>query len=103
MVGNHYGRPKKAKPSTPSPVKLGLGDAVLIINRSDSKCSACSKGCDPREDYHHTVLAYSGQSEGCGARYVAVGTDYAGADMERATRNMRSDLPFVTFWERFGA
>ena len=31
---------------------------ALIINRFDSKCGACGKGADPREEAHETQLGY---------------------------------------------
>lgn len=67
-------------------------DAILHINRSDSRCGACGKNADPAENAH-TMTTMHGV--GCGATYVAVSSNYFG--MEDRVRAMRPDLPFQSF------
>lgn len=73
--------------------------AVLVINRTDSLCTYCGKGCLPEETHHYTLAGYglSGQS-GCGARFIAVGTNYYG--MDDSVQEMRPDLPFMDWKAR---
>lgn len=68
--------------------------AVLFINRWDSRCGACGRGASPREMSHHTVLSYAGPSEGCGAYFEALSSDYAGDAIREAAQKLRPDLPW---------
>jgi hypothetical protein len=66
---------------------------TLYINRSDSVCGSCGRGCDPYELKHDTILEYSGGGEGCHAPYKYLASDYAG--MQDACQDMRPDLEWV--------
>ena len=72
---------------------------VLYINKSESRCGACDKGCDPYEESHITLLGWHATNDkmkGCGAEYTAVSTDYIGfPGLIDAIKEMRPDLPFL--------
>jgi hypothetical protein len=74
--------------------------AVLIINRSDSRCSECGKAADLREKNHDTELGWGEQRKGCGAGFEATATEYDGLSIQQAIVELRQDLPFigVGFW-----
>lgn len=70
---------------------------ALIINRFDSKCGACGKGADPREEAHETQLGYGEHPpEGCGIRWRFVTSDYT--NMEEGVSAMRPDLEWFARW-----
>jgi hypothetical protein len=51
--------------------------AVLVINRSNSLCTYCGRGCFPEEGYHYTLAGYKDHGKpGCGAKFIAVSTNY---------------------------
>jgi hypothetical protein len=69
---------------------------TLIINRNDSYCGNCSKGCDPMEKKHDTVLGYGVTGKkGCGEIYKFVKSDYSGLDIESDIKKMRPDLELI--------
>jgi hypothetical protein len=74
-------------------------DAVLYINKSESRCGACGLGCDPTELTHETLLGYAAINdamEGCHARFVATDSDYVGMPgLPEAIEKMRPDLPYI--------
>ena len=75
--------------------------AILVINRTDSYCSACKHGADPMEVAHVTRLGWNPPtSEGCGEPYDSVSSDYVG--VEGHVKWMRPDLPFINPLERLG-
>jgi hypothetical protein len=73
--------------------------ATLYINKSESRCGACNKGCDPNEESHITLLGWAAvndKMQGCGAEYTAVSSDYYGfPGLEEAIKEMRPDLPYI--------
>ena len=76
--------------------------ATLYINKSESRCGNCDKGCDPYEESHITLLGWSAVNDnmkGCGATYDSVSSDYAGMpDLVKAIKEMRPDLLYIG-WE----
>lgn len=73
--------------------------AVLVINRSDSLCTHCGRGCIPWETHHTTLTGYSDSGNpGCGAKFIAVSTNYYG--MDESVKEYRPDLPFINWTER---
>lgn len=73
---------------------------TLYINRSESRCGACNKGCDPYEESHITLLgwfAINDKMAGCGAQFTEVSSDYHGwPGLEEEIVRIRPDLPY---WE----
>jgi hypothetical protein len=73
--------------------------ATLYINKSESRCGACDKGCDPYEESHITLLgwhAYNDKMQGCGAEFDSLSSDYYGwTELEEAIKEMRPDLPWM--------
>ena len=73
--------------------------ATLYINKSESRCGACNMGCNPDELTHDTLTGYAAfndRMKGCGARFVAVDSDYIGMPgLAEAIQQMRPDLPYV--------
>ena len=73
--------------------------ATLYINKSESRCGACNKGCDPYEESHITLLGWfatNDKMQGCGAIFDSLSTDYIGfPGLEEAIKEMRPDLPYV--------
>lgn len=70
--------------------------ATLYINKSDSRCGACSMGCDPYEESHITLLGWyatNDKMKGCGATFDSVSSDYIG--FEDVVQDMRPDLPWL--------
>lgn len=61
--------------------------AVLFINRSDSRCSACN-GNAWMNEYRHRQTGKD--KPGCGAFYVGVSSHYVG--MENVVPDLRPDL-----------
>lgn len=51
---------------------------VLLVNRSDSRCSACNGDPAPESVLHRLKRGVLG--EGCGALLVALSSDYVGMD-----------------------
>ena len=73
--------------------------AVLVINRSDSLCTQCGRGCLPWEACHKTMAGYIDYDKpGCGAKFIAVSTNYYG--MDDSVKQYRPDLPFMGWTER---
>jgi hypothetical protein len=72
--------------------------ATISIGRSSSYCLACNRGASPREDGHHTILAYSNESgnAGCGESWTAVRIDYTPPTMGFIFENLRG-LPVEGF------
>jgi hypothetical protein len=70
---------------------------LLIINRTDSRCGACGKACDPREKRHATILGYGPDNgkPGCGAVWTHATSHYVGLGIEQAARRMRPDLEWI--------
>ena len=72
---------------------------TLYINKSESRCGACNKGCDPDEESHITLLGWHATNDrmkGCGATFTAVSTDYINfPGLNEAIVRMRPDLPFI--------
>lgn len=75
---------------TPEPADAS---ATLRIGHSDSHCGACGGAAFPYEETHTTPAGYHPQP-GCGVRWTHVESVYAGADYEKAVREMRPDLIF---------
>lgn len=80
----------------------GVPTATLIINMSDSKCSACKKGTIPNAEYHDELYGYSVRPNadgerppGCGALFIDVASDYIGGNMLEKLRELRPDLPIA--------
>lgn len=73
---------------------------TLYINKSESRCGGCSKGCDPHELSHETLLGWfatNDKMKGCGAEYTDVSSDYINfPGLAEAIKEMRPDLPY---WE----
>lgn len=76
---------------------------TLYINKSESRCGGCDKGCDPYEESHITLLGWAAindKMKGCGAQYTDVATDYVNfPGLDDAIKEMRPDLPFLE-WSR---
>jgi len=76
--------------------------AVLYINKSESRCGDCNRGCDPYEESHITALGWyvwNDKIKGCGAEFTEVSSDYVGmAELVLSIKEMRPDLPY-TGWE----
>lgn len=74
-------------------------EAILIIDRNDSRCSACGKGASPHENRHRTRLGYGDHDGmGCGALFTSVGSNYTG--MYRHVQPMRPDIPWLDLFGR---
>lgn len=71
--------------------------AVLVINRSDSRCGYCGKPAFPDQLVHDDRAGWSGviRGGGCGVRWTHVGSDYRGGGIEEATQRMRPDLEWI--------
>lgn len=73
--------------------------AILYINKSESRCGACNKGCDPYEESHITLLGWhatNDKMQGCGAEFTELSTDYIGfPGLIESIMEMRPDLPFL--------
>ncbi len=73
--------------------------ATLFINKSESRCGECNKGCDPYEESHITLLgwhAVNDNMKGCGAIFTEVSSDYINfPGLDVAIQEMRPDLPFI--------
>lgn len=50
--------------------------AILVINRTDSKCGSCGKSANLYEDRHTTVLGWDEPTTGCGEPWDGVESDY---------------------------
>ncbi len=72
---------------------------TLYINKSESRCGACNKGCDPYEESHITLLGWfatNDKMKGCGAEFDSVSSDYVGfPGLAEAIKEMRPDLPYI--------
>lgn len=71
--------------------------ATLIIGGTSSRCGLCGEKASMDATHHTDVPGYPGSRQpggGCGARFVALDTDYAGVTAERL-RELRPDLPVV--------
>lgn len=79
--------------------------AILYINKSESRCGACSKGADPYELQHDTLLGWFARDDymkGCGAVFDAVSSDYVNfPGLDEDIQRMRPDLPFMSPIELF--
>lgn len=64
-----------------------LPKAVLLINRTDSRCSACS-GNAWMSEYRHRQKKQG--ERGCGAVFIGVSSSYTG--MEHVVPGLRPDL-----------
>ena len=78
---------------------MGYGAmTTLYINKSESRCGECNKGCDPYEETHITLLGWfatNDKMKGCGARFTDVSSDYVGMPgLADAIKLMRPDLPY---------
>lgn len=77
--------------------------AALIISGQQARCAFCGKGAVAREVAHLTRVPIdggtAGDGRGCGARFVAVTSDYKGSDHQNAAQAMRPDLPWRDFRE----
>lgn len=72
--------------------------STLYINRSESRCGACNKGCDPYEESHITLVGWFAVSDkmlGCGAVFDSVSSDYRWTEIEKDFKQMRPDLPWI--------
>lgn len=73
--------------------------STLYINKSDSRCGACNKGCDPYEESHITLLGWFATNDnmkGCGVEFTSVSTDYQNWEgLDEAIKLMRPDLPYI--------
>lgn len=76
---------------------------ALIVGASNSHCGGCGKPALPDEATHETVPSWSRVKEGCHRRFTEVRaeTRYAPPELvdyrnllERATRELRPDLPY---------
>ncbi len=79
-------------------------EAILYVNLWNSRCGNCNKGADPMLETHEFVYGYSAATErdktgvqppGCGAKFVALGSDYIGASIKEWGENNRPDLPWI--------
>lgn len=76
-------------------------DAVIMVDRWYSLCSACNRDCDPMEKCHDTILCFGQESNnpGCGARFVAIKANTVLSSNERhekeILRQMRPDLTVI--------
>lgn len=73
---------------------------TLIINRSNSSCGNCGRGCNPHSKTHDVIYEYSptsGEKSGCGIEWRYVRSDYIGDGMAEACKTMRPDLVWVGF------
>ncbi len=64
---------------------------ILTVNFLSCTCSKCDANADPHEEKHE--MKDSRDLSGCGARFVAITTEYVG--MEEKLRQLRPDLPQV--------
>lgn len=66
--------------------------ATLVIGRSYSRCGHCGENTLPQDTHHVDICGWTPEpGGGCGARYVAMRSDYGGTGEE--LRAMRPDLP----------
>lgn len=66
--------------------------ATLVINRSDSYCDGCRQPVLPQDTHHVDISGWTPRpGEGCGARFVAMRSDYRG--MTDDLKDVRPDLP----------
>ena len=70
--------------------------ATLVVGSWSSKCSHCGGNADPVEQLHDMVNM---EGEGCGARFVAITSEYSG-EAEEVVKQMRPDLPFEAISSR---
>lgn len=64
--------------------------AVLVVNRNDSKCSACGGNAFPEEAFH---VNGPRNAPGCGEPFTALSSHYVG--MDAVVQSMRPDLPWI--------
>jgi hypothetical protein len=75
---------------------------VIVVGLSRSWCAYCGRDALPHELVHETEPTFREELVGCGVRYTHVSTDYAGSEVEAATRAKRPDLPYIPFSEITG-
>lgn len=78
--------------------------AILVINRSESRCSECQGSSVPWVGvtaHTESLGGYSGEPvQPCGQEYTAVSSDYMGAEVEAHIRSLRPDLLWVSAEDR---
>lgn len=81
------------------PTVAEMKSEALVINRSDSRCGNCRKGASPHAEAHVDIVDYkSVPGGGCGVRWRYLTSDYTGAGIEQAARDMRPDLEWFDQW-----
>lgn len=71
---------------------------TLYIDKSESMCGGCGKGCDPYEESHITLLgwhAVNDKMKGCGAVYTELDSHYNMIGLIESIRDIRPDLPWI--------
>lgn len=69
-----------------------VGRAVLIINRSDSKCGVCGGNALPDQQTHETCPDWRETKPGCGVRWTHLSSYYVGME---SVKGMRPDLIWI--------
>ncbi|OEV16353.1 hypothetical protein, partial [Streptomyces nanshensis] len=70
--------------------------ATLVINRTNSYCDGCGKPTLPQRTHHIDISGWTPvPGGGCGARFTATRSDYAGTTAAEL-RGVRPDLPPAT-------
>ena len=74
-----------------------MSRVVLWVDRWSSRCGACGRSADPKQETHAVQLGYGPEngSPGCGARFEAIASEFVGAGVDEAVRAMRPDLPYL--------